>query len=456
MENALGLYDLNSRIRNAVNQTFPATVWVLAEISEIRQNRTGHCYLELIEKDKDSKDIIARSRATVWTNTWKLIHPYFEMITGQVLDAGMKVLLNVSIEFHPLYSFSLNIKDIDPNYTLGDLERQKNEIIQKLEQNGVLEMNKELPFPEPAQKIAVISSPTAAGYGDFMDQLQKNTSGLKFYIKLFPAQMQGAGAVESMIDALERVFQYADFFDCLVLIRGGGSRSDLAAFDQYDLAYHLTQFPLPVLTGIGHDRDDSIADLVAHTHLKTPTAVAEFLIQKMEYADAALEEYTFRINQSVRDQVRDRKDRLQQLTINLYPTISDHLRKQNEKIRNLSMSVNRSVGQKLNKENLRLHDFESEIKHGLKSFSEQELTKIQLYNHKLRNSLNLIFQKKNQKIKYLDKSLFLLDPKRVLERGFSITLKNGKAIFDPVELRDGDTITNILAKGKIISRVNKK
>jgi len=276
MDQKLTLSELNKQIGDVLESAFPKGVWVVGEISELKENRNGHCYLELIEKQ--GIEIVARSRATIWSYTYRMLKPYFETSTGQLFTSGIKILVQVSVEFHAAYGLSLNIKDIDPVYTVGDMAMQRREIVDRLKTEGVFEMNKELQLPLVPQKIAVISSATAAGYQDFVNQLDNNKQGFVFYIKLFQATMQGTETAPSIMAALERIFGYDDFFDAVVIIRGGGATADLSSFDNYDLAYFVTQFPLPVITGIGHEKDDTIVDLVAHTRLKTPTAVAEFFI----------------------------------------------------------------------------------------------------------------------------------------------------------------------------------
>ena len=276
MELKLTLFELNQQIKEAICDAIPGAVWVTAEISELKENRNGHCYLELVEKRGD--EIVARARATIWSYTYRILKPYFETTTGQFFSCDLKVLVKASVEFHPCYGLSLNIKDIDPAYTMGDMMLNRREIIERLKHEGIFGMNKELELPLVPQNIAVISSGTAAGYQDFINQLEMNSQGFKFYTHLFEAYMQGAGTVPSIISALEQIFKYDAFFDVVVVIRGGGATADLSSFDNYNLAFHITQFPLPVITGIGHEKDDTIIDLVAHTRLKTPTAVAEFLI----------------------------------------------------------------------------------------------------------------------------------------------------------------------------------
>ncbi|HWR99866.1 MAG TPA: exodeoxyribonuclease VII large subunit, partial [Prolixibacteraceae bacterium] len=336
MKERLSLSELNGEVKKVLSANFTAPVWVIAEISEINIHSNGHCYLTLIEKGESEDRIVAQARATIWSYTFRMLRPFFETTTGQQLTDGIKVLLHVSVEFHEMYGFSLNVRNIDPTYTLGDQARKRREIIQRLTDEGVLTMNKELGLPLVPQKIAVISSSTAAGYEDFMQQLSANARGFHFYTKLFPAMMQGNQSEQSIIDALDRIYPYADFFDLVVIIRGGGSQVDLSCFDNYNVAYHVTQFPLPVLTGIGHEKDDSIVDLVAHTRLKTPTAVAEFILEgagafedrinmleqeaigliesRMEDEKSRLEGLTRELSLLVRNQLGKRKNELMQQT----------------------------------------------------------------------------------------------------------------------------------------------
>ena len=287
----LSLLELNNLVRGAVSEAFPGTCWVRAEMSDVRTNASsGHCYLEFIEKNPITGQLVARARGSIWAKTFRMLKPYFEMETGQLFASGLKVLVKVSVEFHELYGYSLTVLDIDPAYTLGDMLRKRMEIIRQLKEEGVFTLNKELPFPVLPKRIAVITSPTAAGYEDFLNQLANNKAGYPFYPKLFPALMQGERTEESVIAALDRIYHHIDCFDVVVIIRGGGSTSDLNSFDSYLLAANCAQFPLPVITGIGHERDDTILDMVAHTRMKTPTAVAEFLIGRMDAAAEELED----------------------------------------------------------------------------------------------------------------------------------------------------------------------
>ena len=285
----IGLYQLNSLVKQELKNRFPDTFLVIAEIADVKENRSGHCYLELVEKREGDDAVIATARATIWAFTYRMLKPYFETTTGKSLQRGIKVLVSVEIVFHELYGYSLNIKNIDPTFTVGDLERKRKEIIDRLTQEGVIDMNRELELPMLPKTIAVISSPTAAGYGDFTDQLHRNVYGYAFHTKLFPAVMQGEKTTESVIAALERIYEYESLFDVVVIIRGGGSQTDLGSFDSYDLAANVAQFPIPVLAGIGHERDETIVDRVAYRSVKTPTAAAAFLIERFNEAEGRLE-----------------------------------------------------------------------------------------------------------------------------------------------------------------------
>ena len=288
MAESISLSQLQTLIKQGIDRAHPLPYWVTAEISELKVNYSGHCYLELVEKGGANHVPRAKVSAVVWRSTFQMLEPYFRETTGQALSVGLNVLVKVVVSYHELYGLSLQIVDIDPNYTLGDMQRQRQETIDRLKQEGVFDMNREIPLPWVMQRIAVISSRNAAGYQDFMREL--SASPFRFEVELFDSFMQGAGAEEAVIAALERVAERLDEFDVLVLIRGGGSQSDLGAFDSYRLCCHLAQFPLPVLTGIGHDKDQSVADLVAAVSLKTPTAVAVYLKEVSETFDARLDE----------------------------------------------------------------------------------------------------------------------------------------------------------------------
>lgn len=283
MNKVVGLHALNSQISACIEEIFDEPIWVSAEIVSLNRNRTGHCYLELIEKLPDGA-IVAKARATIWSALYGRISAYFQQVTGMPLAAGMTVALQVEVVFHPNYGFSLNVKDINPQFTLGNRLLQRTQTIERLQKEGVFDMNKELALPAITRRLAVVSAQTAAGYGDFMKELGQNAWNFTFQVTLFPALMQGDAAEASIIKALHEIAQVQQDFDAVVIIRGGGAVTDLDCFDAYQLAYTVTQMPLPVVVGVGHDRDVSVLDMVAAVSLKTPTAVAQFMVQRL--ADA--------------------------------------------------------------------------------------------------------------------------------------------------------------------------
>ncbi len=280
--------------------SIPQTLWVAAEISEINVNSSGHCYLELIEKNPDEKNIRARIRGIIWNSRFGFIKSFFENITGETLRGGLKILVKAKVEYHELYGLSLVINDIDPAFTLGEMALKRQLIIRRLEEEGVFSMNKEMNFPLLPQRIAVVSSGSAAGYTDFINHLRGNSYGYIFYTALIETPMQGTETEQGVINALDKIANNAGLFDLVVIIRGGGSQTDLSWFDNYSIAYHVTQFPLPVVTGIGHEKNLSVTDLVANKSLKTPTAVADFLIDTMVSAENEMIDLCNRIRDNVR------------------------------------------------------------------------------------------------------------------------------------------------------------
>ena len=295
------LFELNRLVREAIEDSMAREYWVEADVAECREAR-GHCYLELIEKDEQTATPIAKASAKYWASKWALVKPYFERTTGQRLVAGMKVLLRVYPQFHEAFGFSWIVTDIDPTYTLGDMARQRQEIIRQLKAEGVFDLQKELTLPLFCQRIAVISSETAAGYGDFCHQLSNNPYGFQFQTWLFPAVMQGEEVERSIIDALTRIYEVKSF-DCVVIIRGGGATSDLSGFDTLALAEHVANFPIPIITGIGHERDECILDMVSHTRVKTPTAAAALLIEHLKGVFDAVEGAQERITRAAQQQL---------------------------------------------------------------------------------------------------------------------------------------------------------
>ena len=402
------LRQLNLLVREAIEDALPDEYWVEAELSECREN-SGHCYMELIEKDERSNTPVARASAKCWRQTWMMVKPYFERTTGQPLRAGMKVLLKVYAQFHEAYGFSWIVSDIDPTYTLGDMARKRQEIIRQLKEEGVFDLQRELSIPTFAKRIAVISAQNAAGYGDFCRQLEDNEYGFRFEVTLFPAIMQGEQVEASVVDALNKIYQRISDFDVVCILRGGGATADLSGFDTLALAENVAQFPLPVITGIGHDRDESILDMVANTRVKTPTAAAALLIDNLLRVLERLDDASQRISRAVNQRISNHKTKILTMT-SLIPTLA--LRVVGDQRHRIEMTGNR-----------------------LPIAIERRLT-----NQKhLLESLTIKLQG--------------FDPQLLLSRGYSITLKDGKAVRDPQQLQPGDEIETRVEKGIIRSVV---
>ena len=331
-ENPLSLSRLNSMVRAAIEEQLPLKYWVTGELSEVRATSVGHCYIELVERDEATGEISAKARGTIWSRVYSLLRPYFLEQTGREFSVGLKVLLQVSVNFHEVYGFSLDVCDIEPAYTIGDMARQRMLIVQRLTDEGVINLNKELPFPLLPKRVAVISSASAAGYGDFCDQLNNNLYGFNFRVQLFPAPMQGSKVEEGIISALNAIACDLDSWDVVVIIRGGGATSDLSCFDTYDLANNCAQFPLPVVTGIGHQRDDTLLDIVAHTRVKTPTAAAELLIHTMLVQAEKIENLRRAIPDTVSRRIADERRRVEMLVQNLPLSVAMLLQQQRHRL----------------------------------------------------------------------------------------------------------------------------
>ena len=475
MEQKLTLLELNNRIKYAITEAFPSTVWLVAEISELKENRSGHCYLELIEKEEN--EIIARARATIWSYTYRMIKPYFETTTGQIFTQGIKIMVQVLVEFHPSFGLSLNIKDIDPVYTVGDMALQRKVIISRLQNEGVFDMNRELQLPLVPQKIAIISSATAAGYQDFMNQLETNEFGFQFYTKLFQAVMQGVEAVPSIIRALERIYQYEDFFDAVVIIRGGGATADLSSFDNYDLAFHITQFPLPVITGIGHEKDDTIIDMVAHTRLKTPTAVAEFFINGMERFYEKLIQLETEVVQVVRKQIENNQDYLEELASGLQQQVSEFIHDKNVQLIKKGNEVQQNLSRFIFHKRVEISNFRHDAKSAVSMWlikkenglnqkrriikrvaGEKLITERSklsyLKEEMVRETRNFISREKEQ-IRLNENAVRLLNPENVLKRGYSLTMKEGKVVKSAGQLQPDDIIETRFSDGRVESKIVK-
>ncbi|MFO7999696.1 MAG: exodeoxyribonuclease VII large subunit [Marinilabilia sp.] len=454
-ENTITLFQLNQRIRGIIDDAMLHSLWVTAEISELRVNRNGHCYIDLIEKDEKSDQLRARSRALIWAQNYRMLKAYFESATGQPLTKGLKVLVKVAVQFQEVYGLSLIISDIDPSYTMGDLARKRREVLMRLEEEGVLEMNRELDLPPVIQKIAVISSPTAAGYGDFINQLENNPYHIRFYYHLFPAVMQGDRAEASITAAFDRVFEHVNFFDAVVLIRGGGASVDLMCFDGYWVAFHIAQFPLPVITGIGHERDESVADIVANTRMKTPTAVAAFLIERAGTFLQVVDEKAAEIAEMAREAIQAEKKRTETLASAYVPLVKMALQKRNNRLERqvgrLPVSVSRRLGEATN----RLKRFQDKAGNISKQIIKTHDQLLQQHQQMLNALPFRRISRETEKLGHIEQTARLNDPKRLLERGYSLTYLNGNLVKNVEMVNQGDEITTRLHNGVLAGQITR-
>lgn len=451
--NAITLFELNNRIRQTLKSSFADTVWITAEITEIQNNSSGHCYLQLADKKDGDEAIVATARGTIWAFTYRMLRPYFETTTGRSLAKGMKVLVNVEIVFHEVYGYSLNIKDIDPTFTIGDLERKKREIIEQLQKEGIIDMNKELEFPVLPKNIAVISSPTAAGLGDFMSQLEMNPYGYRFHVKLFPAVMQGEKTTESVIAALERIYEYEDLFDVVVIIRGGGSQTDLGSFDTYDMAANVAQFPLPVIAGIGHERDETIVDRVAHLRVKTPTAAAAFLIGVFQEQEARLEELKNDFGVGVTDLLRTEQARQQAYMSEFRHGVGTLLAERATRLKFLSQQLKHASSIYVQGRMAGFGQLRTRIANRMDLLYDRRKNRLEVCGNNLGNRVRSLIADRRRRLELAETTVKFVNPENVLARGYSVTLLGGKAVKDAGSVRAGDVLETWVAKGKIESVV---
>ena len=383
-------------MKDAIRDHLPETYWLRAETSDVRRNQNGHCYLEFVEKDADKQHIVAKARGMIWSNVFQMLSAYFEAETGQSFTSGLNVLVRVSVDFHELYGFSLTVVDIDPSFTLGEIARNRQQVLRQLEEEGVLTLNRELELPELTLRIAVISSPTAAGYGDFCDQLARNSGGFAFHTRLFPAIMQGERSESSIIGALEKVYGYSHLFDAVAIIRGGGATSDLNCFDSYALAVNVAQFPLPVVSGIGHERDVTVLDHVAHTRAKTPTAVAEFFIGHITQTATGLAGLEERLVGQTRSVLQEEVSQLRLLT--------------------------------------------REAVHLSALLLQRETALVQKISERMRHQLNQRMQEQRHQIETKEQYIRMVSPANVLKRGYTLTTRQGHIITSLQALSPDDVI----------------
>ena len=456
---ALSLLELNTLVRQVIERTLNHEYWVEAELSECRESR-GHCYMELIQKEPGAATPVARASAKCWRSQWMMLQPYFERTTGQTLHAGLKVRLKVYAQFHEAYGFSWIVTDIDPTFTLGDMARKRQEIIRQLKEEGIFDLQKELTLPLFCQRIAVISSETAAGYGDFVNQLTKNDRGLQFSVQLFPAVMQGEQVEQSIIAALNEIYKAHSSspewntiagkstnktneapsgavggawpFDAVVIIRGGGATADMSGFDTLALAENVANFPLPIITGIGHDRDESILDMVSFQRVKTPTAAAALLVAHAEEVLDAIDDAENRITRYAQQKLS---------TVNL-------------QLSNLEKALPRLFTVVKTRQEARLDALYSRIAHHAQQKLSAYHLQLSTYQARIPLFLERRLKSEHHRLELLEEKAKALDPTLLLRRGYSITMKDGKAVRDAASLHPGDDISTRLANGTIHSTVH--
>lgn len=428
MKKALSLLELNLMVKDVIDETMRGEYWVEAELAEARENG-GHCYMELIEKDAQSNTPVARASAKCWRSTWSMVRPHFERVTGQRLARGMKVLLLVYPQFHENYGFSWIVSDIDPTFTLGDMARRRKEIVEALKAEGVFDLNKQLPLPVLTQRIAVVSSQNAAGYGDFRHQLLHNEYRFRFDIELFPAIMQGEGVEASVIAALDMINRRTDDFDCVVIIRGGGSTTDLSGFDTLALAENVAQFPLPVITGIGHERDESVIDLIANTSVKTPTAAAAFLIERLKRVLDFLTDREQRIASAASRRMQTEQVRLMHAAQTIPTLFSLYASRQTARLDTMQGRMTSAASQTVTRQQARLDSADALLPTLMRHITDAQRHRLQLLSQRAQ----------------------ALDPAILLSRGYTITLHDGRAVRSAKDLHPGDLITTRLADGEVTS-----
>ena len=404
---SLTLYDLMRMVRGCVESRFSDPVWISAEISELKLNRSGHCYLNLVEKGSTDGAPRAEARAMIWRSSYTAIATTFEQATGTPLSAGLRVLVRVVVSFHEIYGLSLQIIDIDPTYTLGEVERRRRETIARLQDEGVWDMNRELKLPRPTLRIAVVSSGTAAGYRDFMQEIAR--TNYRFHITLFESIMQGDGGECSVIDALDAIALRDEEFDAVVIIRGGGSTSDLALFDSYRIASHIAQFPLPIITGIGHDKDISVSDMVAHTSCKTPTAVATLLVEMADIELTAIESYV--------------------------------------------EAITREVENTLQREGMRLYTLSNDIERLATTHINSELNRLSVIQNSLRGRIEIIFNTESERLSNIKRILGSYSIDNILKLGFAVVRSSDRAVRSVDESVIGDSIDIELIDGVLNAEV---
>ncbi|MDR7131291.1 exodeoxyribonuclease VII large subunit [Algoriphagus sp. 4150] len=430
MQNARSISELNRLIQQALETELDPVIWVIGEIADFRLAPQGHAYFELVEKQ--GNQVQAKIKANLWSFAYRTVAAKFESITGSTIKNGMKILAQVAVNFHPVYGLSVNVKDIDPSFSLGERARVRQETIDRLTREGLLRLNGRHVLPAVIQKIAVISSPTAAGYGDFVNQLENNAFEYHIYHKLFPSSMQGNEAVTSLIRSLDQVEKIKDELgiEAVVMIRGGGAQLDLDCFDEYNLAVKIANLSLPLLTGIGHERDESIADMVAHTRLKTPTAVAEFLLSGFREFEENLGLAILRLDRATRQKLNWEQTRINQIAHQVKAVAESRVKLEGEKLNSAVNRIRISGKTILQIQENSLDSLEKNAIRGLDSF----------------------LQKQKQNLESKELLLRQLNPETILARGYTRSEVNGKPL-NAAKIQLGDNLLTHTTKQKISSTV---
>lgn len=427
---SISLLEFNERIKRLVSHPSVTNCWVVAETTDV--NLKNHCYLELLQKDEQGKTV-ARIKAVIWSFRFQMVNARFKSVTGQDFGKNMKVMVKVTANYHPQFGLSVVIDDINPEFTLGDMERQRQEILNRLTKEGVINQNKSVPVPPVLQRIAVISAEGAAGYGDFIKQLFGNPYGLQFYPCLFKATMQGVNTVPSVMEALAKVERHQNLFDCVVIIRGGGGTAELNSFDNYDLARRVATFPLPVIVGIGHERDVTVLDYVAGIRVKTPTAAAERIILQAANALAHIGELSNQVVNIARDYISRAKEQLSYYAGNV-PILAQRIIETNA---------------------IRLQNYIQNIPLHVQRRIENENAMLTRHNDAIKNAVSQLTMKETMRLEALADKIELLSPRKVMERGYTLTMCDGKIVTDASQIEPGHTITTHFRDGKVVSTANK-
>lgn len=402
-------------------------VWVTAELADVAV-RGGHCYMELLQKDDGGRQI-ARIRGCIWANVYSRLAPYFYRLTGQQFASGLKVMLCGSVSMHPVFGMSFVVSSINPEFTMGDLLRRRREILERLDKEGILNDNKSLVWPMVPQRVAVVSSPGAAGYGDFMNQLRNNPSHIRFHTGLFEATMQGESAPASIIAALGRIAAERERWDGVVIIRGGGATADLQAFEDYDLAANVAQFPLPIAIGIGHERDVTVLDYIANTRLKTPTAVAEWLIGRGEELLGFLTAAGQRVLQIVTDRLSGYRQQLAQAEALLPAAALNAVERAKGRLRSAASLLSGVSGRRI----------------------QSQLSRLDMFREGVASAGRAALQRQTERLKAREELLEVLSPMATLRRGYSITRIGGKAVSSVAAVPPGAVVETTLADGTFLS-----